>query len=106
MAACYCLVVQSPPLPAADAGLRDQWMPQTEHDPHLQQPVRIEIIGRAATAALKLLSEQTGVALGVALEGLETVGERKLTAIAQGFSLKAHALAVNRDPTLGLAGRR
>jgi hypothetical protein len=70
-------------------GLRDQWQPQTEHDPRLAQPVRIEILGRAAVPALELLSKATGVSLRVAPENLDTVGERKLTVIAQGCSLKS-----------------
>jgi beta-lactamase regulating signal transducer with metallopeptidase domain len=70
-------------------GLRNQWQPQTEHDPRLQQPVHLEIIGRAAVPALQLLSEKTGVALGVVPEDVDTVGERKLTIIAQGCTLKA-----------------
>jgi len=70
-------------------GVRDQWQPQTENDPRLQQRVQIETIGRAAVPALELLSEKTGVTLGVIPEDLETVGERKLTVIAQGCSLKA-----------------
>jgi hypothetical protein len=36
-----------------------------------------------------MLSEQTGVSLAVAPEDLDTLGERKLTIIAQGCSLKA-----------------
>jgi beta-lactamase regulating signal transducer with metallopeptidase domain len=79
---------------AADAdqhqpGVREQWQPQTENDPRLQQPVRIEILGRAAVPGLELLSEKTGVSLQVAPEDLETVGDRKFTVIAQGCSLKA-----------------
>jgi beta-lactamase regulating signal transducer with metallopeptidase domain len=70
-------------------GLRDQWQPQTEHDPRLAQPVHIEILGRAAVPALEMLSKETGVSLSVAPENLETVGERKLTIIAQGCSLKS-----------------
>jgi hypothetical protein len=81
--------------PAADEtsahrpGLRDQWQPQTEHDPRLARPVHIEILGRAAVPALELLSKETGVTLQVAPQNLETVGERKLTVIAQGCSLKS-----------------
>jgi beta-lactamase regulating signal transducer with metallopeptidase domain len=70
-------------------GLRDQWQPQTEHDARLSQPVHIEILGRAAVPALEMLSKQTGVTLQVAPENLDTVGERKLTVIAQGCSLKS-----------------
>jgi beta-lactamase regulating signal transducer with metallopeptidase domain len=70
-------------------GAREQWQPQlADTDARLQQPVHIEIIGRAAAPALKMLSEQTGVSLEVAPEDLDTVGERKLTVIAQGLSLK------------------
>jgi beta-lactamase regulating signal transducer with metallopeptidase domain len=70
-------------------GAREQWQPQTESDPRLQQPVRLEILGRAAAPGLELLSKQTGVSLQVAPEDLETVGERKLTIIAQACTLKA-----------------
>jgi hypothetical protein len=70
-------------------GLRDQWQPQTEHDRRLAQPVRIEILGRAAVPALEMLSKETGVTLQVAPEDLDTVGERKLTIIAQGLDLKS-----------------
>jgi hypothetical protein len=89
------LLLSAPPSPAADEtsahrpGLRDQWQPQTEHDPRLAQPVHIEILGRAAVPTLEMLSRQTGVSLSVAPESLETVGERKLTIIAQGCSLKS-----------------
>jgi hypothetical protein len=69
-------------------GLRDQWQPQTEHDARLAQPVRVEIPGRAAVPALEVLSKETGVSLQVAPEDVNTVGERKLTVIAQGCSLK------------------
>ncbi len=70
-----------------------QWQPQyTEKgfdlDRRLEQPVTIEILGRSAVAALKLLAEKTGVALSVSLENLTTLGERKLTVIAKGCSLK------------------
>jgi hypothetical protein len=75
--------------PAHRPGLRDQWQPQTEHDARLAQPVRIEILGRAAVPALKMLSKETGVTLQVAPENLDSVGERKLTVIAQGCSLKS-----------------
>jgi len=73
---------------------RVQWQPQiTEggYDPdrRLEQRVRIEIPGRAAIPALALLSEKSDVSLQVAPEDLETVGERKLTIIAQGCTLKA-----------------
>src|SRR5512137_1505652 len=87
------LLVSSASCRAADTGhrpgRRDQWMPQTEHDPRLQQPVRIEIIGSSAADAMKLLSGKTGISLGVTAEDRDTVGERKLTIIAQGCSLKS-----------------
>ncbi len=51
--------------------------------------MQIEILGRAAVPALKLLSEKTGVSLGVMPEDVKTLGERKLTIIAQGCTLKA-----------------
>jgi len=70
-------------------GAREQWQPQTESDPRLQQPVHFEVLGRAAVPALAMLSEQTGVSLTVAPENLDTVGERKLTIIAQGCTLKS-----------------
>ena len=70
-------------------GAREQWQPQTESDPRLQHPVHFEILGRAAVPVLAMLSEQTGVSLTVAPEDLDTVGERKLTIIAQGCTLKA-----------------
>ena len=92
LAAAVCVAVRADgpsTAPGHRPGLRAQWQPQTEHDPRLQQSVRIEIIGRAATPALRLLSERTGVMLGVVPEDLETAGERKLTIIAQGCSLKA-----------------
>jgi beta-lactamase regulating signal transducer with metallopeptidase domain len=70
-------------------GAREQWQPQlADADARLEQPVHIEIIGRAAVPALAMLSEETGVSLQVAPENLDTVGERKLTVIAQGCSLK------------------
>jgi len=74
---------------AQHLGSRQQWQPQTESDPRLQQPVQLEIIGRAAITGLPILSEKTGVSLSVAPEDLSTVGERKFTVIAQGCSLKA-----------------
>ena len=74
---------------AQHLGSRQQWQPQTESDPRLQQPVQLEIIGRAAITGLPILSGKTGVSLGVAPEDLDTVGERKFTVIAQGCSLKA-----------------
>jgi hypothetical protein len=88
------LALTGTPSRAADTsahrpGLRDQWQPQTEHDPRLSQPVHLEILARAAVPALALLSKETGVSLQVAPENLDTVGERKLTIIAQGCSLKS-----------------
>jgi len=75
---------------------REQWQPQTENDPRLLQPVQIEILGRAVVPALAMLSEKTGVSLGVAPEDLETVGERKLTVIAQGCDLKTLMVQIPR----------
>ncbi len=70
-------------------GARVQWQPQlADTDARLEQPVHIEIIGRAAAPVLAMLSEDSGVSLEVAPEDLDTVGERKLTVIAQGCSLK------------------
>ncbi len=70
-------------------GAREQWQPRVaDTDVRLQQPVEIEILGRAAVPALELLSEETGVSLGVAPENLDTVGERKLTIISKGLTLK------------------
>ena len=77
------------PASAQHLGSRQQWQPQTENDARLQQPVQLETIGRAAITGLPLLSEKTGVSLGVAPEDLATVGERKFTVIAKGCSLKA-----------------
>jgi hypothetical protein len=71
-------------------GAREQWQPQLgELDARLQQPVHLEILGRAAVPALAMLSEETGVSLTVAPENLDTVGERKLTIIAQGCALRS-----------------
>ncbi len=66
------------------------WITKGGYDPdrRLEQPLRIEILGRSAVSTLALLSEQTGVALQVAPEDVETLGDRKLTIIAQGCSLK------------------
>ena len=78
------------PVHAQHLGARLQWQPEiADTDPRLQQPVTVEILGRAAVPALKLLSDATGVALTVAPENLDTVGERKLTIISKGISLKA-----------------
>ena len=89
LAACL-LVLSGPPALAQHLGARLQWQPETmPADPRLDQPVEIEIIGRAAVPALELLSQATGVSLGVAPEDLNTVGERKLTLISHGLTLKA-----------------
>jgi hypothetical protein len=83
------LTIASPAL-AQHLGARLQWQPETmPADPRLDQPVEIEIIGRPAIPAMQLLSEKTGVSLGVAPENLNTVGERKLTVISKGLTLKA-----------------
>ncbi len=74
---------------AQHLGARQQWQPQTESDPRLQQPAQLEIIGRAAVTGLPILSEKTGVMLTIAPEDLTTVGERKFTVIAKGCTLKA-----------------
>jgi len=58
-------------------------------DRRLDQTVSIEIVGRALIPALVILSEKTGVSLQVASDALSTLGERKLTVIAQKSSLKA-----------------
>jgi hypothetical protein len=78
------------PVAAQDLGAREQWQPQiADIDARLAQSAEIEIIGRAAVPALEILSEATGVSLSVAPEDLGTVGERKLTVISKGLSLKA-----------------
>jgi hypothetical protein len=82
------VLVTAPALGQHGLGAREQWQPQTARDERLQQPVEIEILGRAAVPALELLSEQTGVSLGVAPEDLTTVGERKLSIFAHGCTLK------------------
>ncbi len=81
------LLCASPGL-AQHLGSRQQWQPQTENDPRLQQPVEIEIMGRAAVTGLPILSEKTGVSFSIAPEDLATVGERKFTVIAKGLDLK------------------
>jgi len=84
------LLVVAAPAGAQHLGARVQWQPQTASpDPRLEQPVDIEILGRAAVPALELLSEATGVSLTVAPENLDTIGERKLTIISHGLTLKA-----------------
>jgi len=84
------LLLTASPLCAQHLGARVHWQPAiSETDSRLQQPVEIEILGRAAIPALKLLSDATGVSLTVAPEDLTTVGERKLTVISKGLTLKA-----------------
>jgi hypothetical protein len=84
------LVLATAPLHAQHLGARLQWQPEiADTDPRLQQPVEIEVLARAAVPALKLLSDATGVSLSVAPEDLTTVGERKLTIISKGLTLKA-----------------
>jgi hypothetical protein len=78
------------PVAAQGLGAREQWQPEVaDTDARLQQPVEVEIIGRAAVPALAILSEATGVSLTVAPENLATIGERKLTVISKGLPLKA-----------------
>jgi len=78
-----------PALAQHGLGAREQWQPQiADTDARLQQPVEIEILGRAAVPALKLLSEETGVSVAVAPENFTTVGERKLSVFANGCTLK------------------
>ncbi len=67
---------------------REQWQTHVDSDTRLLQPVQIEIAGESVVSALECLSEEVGVLLSVAPEDLATVGERKLTIIAQGLSLK------------------
>jgi hypothetical protein len=87
--AAACVLLAAAPCFAQHAGLRQQWQPQTEGDPRLQQPVEVEVLGRAAATGLPLLAEKIGVSLSVAPEDLATVGERKFTVIAKGCTLKA-----------------
>ncbi len=84
------LFLATAPLHAQHLGARLQWQPETMAvDARLDQPVTIEILGRAAVPALEILSEATGVSLAVAPENLDTVGERKLTIVSKGLTLKA-----------------
>ena len=84
------LLLATAPLHAQHLGARLQWQPEiADLDSRLQQKVEIEILGRAAVPALELLSNATGVSLTVAPEDLDTVGERKLTIISKGLTLKA-----------------
>jgi len=89
MLVCLFILAVAGPAHTQHLGVRQQWQPQTEGDTRLQQPVEIEIIGRAAVTGLPLLSEKTGVSLSVAPEDLATVGERKFTVIAKGLELKS-----------------
>jgi len=88
------LLAWAPPLLAQHAvGPRVQWQPQVvegglDPDRRLEQPVEIEILGRAAAPALKLLSEKAGLWLAVAPEDIATLGERKFSAFAHGCTLK------------------
>ena len=86
---CIFIFVVAGPAQTQHLGDRQQWQPQTENDPRLQQRVEIEIIGRAAITGLPILSEKTGVSFSVAPEDLAPVGERKFTVIANGFDLKS-----------------
>jgi len=90
----FCIVTATvllaAPASAQHLGARLQWQPEiADIDPRLQQKVEIDILGRAAVPALKLLSDATGVSLSVAPEDLTTVGERKLTLISKDLTLKA-----------------
>jgi hypothetical protein len=78
------------PASAQPLGEREQWQPEVmAADPRLDQAVEVEILARAAVPALAILSEQTGVSLGVAPEDLNTVGERKVTLVSNGLALRA-----------------
>ncbi len=60
------LIASTSPAHAQHLSARLQWQPETMAvDARLDQPVEIEIIGRAAVPAMELLSEKTGVSLGV-----------------------------------------
>ena len=80
-------------LAQCDAANRVQWQPKLEDgydtDRRLEQRVRIEIMGRSANSALKILSEKTGVSLTVAPEDIYSTGERKLSIFAHGITLKS-----------------
>jgi hypothetical protein len=70
-------------------GAREQWHPQlAPADPRLRGTVEIEITGRPAAPVTEMLSEATGVSLGLAPEDLATLGERKLTIISKGLTLQ------------------
>jgi hypothetical protein len=83
-----CLLLVSAPCFAQHAGLRQQWQPQTEGDPRLQQRVETELVCISTRRGLPLLAGETGVSLSVAPENLDTTGERKFTVIAKGATLK------------------
>ncbi len=68
--------------------LFEQWQPQTENDARLRCPVRLEMEGRAVAPVLAELSARTAVQLRVRPEDAATLGERKLTLLAQGCTLK------------------
>jgi beta-lactamase regulating signal transducer with metallopeptidase domain len=77
---------------AGHTKLRQQWQPSAtgaRADKRLDQNLTLDIVGRAAIPALKLLSQKTGVSLVVAPEDLGTVGERKLTIFARKLTLKS-----------------
>ncbi len=68
----------------------EQWQPQIGAKTRgSSSPSICEMLGRAAVPVLAELSKQTGVTLQVAPENLDTLGERKLTIIAQGCTLRA-----------------
>ncbi len=74
---------------AQHADTRQQWQPQTDQDPRLEQTVHVDIIGRAVVGGLPVLSEKTGVKLEVAPENRDSLGERKFTLLAREASLRA-----------------
>jgi hypothetical protein len=83
-----CLLLVSAPCFGQHAGLRQQWQPQTESDPRLQQRVETELTCISTRRGLPRLAEKTGVSLSVAAENLDTAGEREFTLIAKGCTLK------------------
>jgi hypothetical protein len=82
------VLLLAPPGFAQHAGPRQQWQPQTESDPRLQQRVETELICISTQRGLPRLAEKTGVSLSVAPENLDTTWERKFTIIARGCTLK------------------
>ena len=71
--------------------MHEPWQPQSEDeqaDPRLDMRGGVEIVGRGAAPALKILSERFGVTLEVSPKSQSTVGERKLTVLAHNASLK------------------